>query len=474
MDFTEFDLHPDLLDGIEALNFKTATPIQQQAIPLILEGKDLIGVAQTGTGKTAAFILPILNQIIESGEANFVQALVVVPTRELAMQIDNVIQAYSYFSGVSSMAVYGGGDGKSFAQEKTALTGGADIIIATPGRLIAHMNMGYVKFSKLRFLVLDEADRMLDMGFKPDLLKIIDTLNPKRQGLLFSATMPPEILKFAKSLLRDPITISIAVSKPAAGVTQQVYIISDRQKLALVTSLLNDAIGQRVIVFGSTKQSVSALYQRLAARKMSVGQISSDVEQEQREQIMIDYRNRKIDILVATDVLSRGIDVDGIEVVINYDVPRDPEDYVHRIGRTARAERTGVAITLVSPLDQTRYQRIEKFLGKILDKMPLPPGFGDSEPETGRREERRGDPKNNKKRRSGQGVQKKHPEKRATDAPPATPAVAVEGGENAVATEAKSSAAKKRRRNRRRGKDRKQTEGAPQQQPPASSDAPQG
>lgn len=372
MNFTEFDLHPDLLDGIDALNFTTATPIQEKAIPLILQGKDIIGVAQTGTGKTAAFVLPILNEIIESGESNYTQALVIVPTRELATQIDQVVAAYSYFTGVSSIAVYGGGDGKSFTQEKNALTNGADIIIATPGRLIAHMNMGYVNFSRLRFLVLDEADRMLDMGFQPDLLKIIKTLNPKRQGLLFSATMPPSVLKLARTLLNNPEMISIALSKPAEGVTQGIYMVQDHQKLPLMVELLKDKVGQRILIFSSTKQAVTQLYKQLKAKGLQVNQISSDLEQQEREQVMMAFRNRQVDILVATDVLSRGIDVDGIDLVVNYDVPRDAEDYVHRIGRTARAERKGTAITLIAPKDLIGLKKIEKLIGKPIEKLALP------------------------------------------------------------------------------------------------------
>lgn len=372
MDFTEFDLHPDLLDGIDAMNYKTPTPIQQQAIPIVLEGKDLIGVAQTGTGKTAAFVLPIISQILDSGESDYTQALVIVPTRELAIQIDQVVGAYSYFTGVSSIAVFGGGDGKSFSQEKNALTSGADIIIATPGRLIAHMNMGYVNFSRLRFLVLDEADRMLDMGFQPDLLKIIKTLNPKRQGLLFSATMPPGVLRLARTLLRNPEMVSIALSKPAEGVTQGVYMVQDQQKLALIVDLLKDKTGQRILIFSSTKIVVSQLYRQLKAKGLHVEQISSDLEQQEREKVMMAFRNRQVEILVATDVLSRGIDVDGIEMVINYDVPRDAEDYVHRIGRTARADRKGTALTLIGPKDIGGLKRIEKLIGKPIQKLPLP------------------------------------------------------------------------------------------------------
>lgn len=378
MNFTDFGLHPDLLDGIDAMNYKTATPIQEKAIPVILEGKDLIGIAQTGTGKTAAFILPVINEIIESGVANTTQALVIVPTRELAVQIDQVIEAYSYFTGVSSIAIYGGGDGKEFAQEKNAFVNGVDIVIATPGRLISHLNMGYVNFSKLRFLILDEADRMLDMGFQPDLMRIIAKIPAKRQNLLFSATMPDSVMKLARTLMNSqPVTISIALSKPAEGVTQKAYVVYEEQKLALVTDLLKDRRGQRIVVFCSSKASVSSLYSKLQRKNLSVGQMSSDVEQDQREETMLAFKNSRIDIIVATDVISRGIDVDGIDLVVNYDVPRDPEDYVHRIGRTARAERKGEAITLVSPMDQHRFRRIEKLIEKDIEKLTPPKNLGE-------------------------------------------------------------------------------------------------
>jgi ATP-dependent RNA helicase RhlE len=376
MDFTAFDFHPDLLDGIDSLNFKKATPIQEQAIPLILEGKDLIGIAQTGTGKTAAFILPILDMILDMPEDNTTKALVVVPTRELAMQIDQAVEAYSYFTGISCIAVYGGSGGSEFSQERQALSKGAELIIATPGRLIAHLNMGYVNFSKLRFLVLDEADRMLDMGFMPDLNKIINTLNPDRQNLLFSATMPQGVLKLAKSLMRDPVSVNIALSKPAEGVRQCAYVVHDDQKLPLLQDILKDRTGQRILVFSSTKQAVAKLYQKLKPKNLTVGQISSDLEQTDREKVMLAFRNRQIDLLVATDVLSRGIDIDGIDLVINYDVPQDAEDYVHRVGRTARAAREGTAITLIGPTDQRRFQRIEELIGSTVEKLPVPESIG--------------------------------------------------------------------------------------------------
>ncbi len=378
MEFTEFNFHPDLLDGIDSLNFKKATPIQEQAIPLILEGRDLIGIAQTGTGKTAAFILPILDLILDMPDDHTTKALVVVPTRELAMQIDQAVEVYSYFTGISCIAVYGGSGGSEFSQERQALTKGAEIIIATPGRLIAHLNMGYVNFSKLRFLVLDEADRMLDMGFMPDLNKIINTLNPERQNLLFSATMPQGVMKLARSLMRDPATVNIALSKPAEGVRQGAYVVHDEQKLPLLQEILKDRTGQRILVFSSTKQAVSKLYQKLRPKNLNVGMISSDLEQTEREKVMLAFRNRQIDLLVATDVLSRGIDIDGIDLVVNYDVPQDAEDYVHRVGRTARAAREGVALTLIGPSDQRRFQRIEELIGSEVEKLPVPESIGNT------------------------------------------------------------------------------------------------
>ncbi len=399
MDFSDLGLHPDVLDGIDALNFKTATPIQAQAIPHILQGRDLIGIAQTGTGKTAAFVLPIIDLILDEPDYRQTQALIVVPTRELALQINKAIEAYSYFTGTSSIAIYGGGSGADFAQEKTALLGGVDIVIATPGRLISHMNMGYVNFSKLRFLVLDEADRMLDMGFQPDLLRIIGITSKDRQTLLFSATMPQGVLRLAKTLLHDPVTVSIALSKPAEGVTQTAYLASDSQKIALMSHILSGREGQRIIVFASTKQAVSKLFQKLKSKQYNVAQVSSDLEQDEREQVMLSFRNRVVDIIVATDVLSRGIDIDGIDLVVNYDIPRDAEDYVHRIGRTARAERKGEAITLVSPEENYKFKKIEKLIGREVDKVPLPASIGPAmdEKQSGRNvENRRFD-----KRRSG-------------------------------------------------------------------------
>lgn len=378
MKFSELKLHPELLQGITSMNIETATPIQKQAIPLLLEGKDLIGIAQTGTGKTAAFLLPVLNMIMDNQETGYTQALIIVPTRELALQIDQAVEAFSYFTGTSSMAIYGGGDGMDFSQEKQAILKGVDIIIATPGRLISHMHGSYTDFSKLRFLILDEADRMLDMGFHPDLTRIVRGLNESRQTLMFSATMPPAIGKLAKTFMKDPVRVNIAISKPAEGVKQGAYVVYEEQKPNLILQLLKAEQRQDhcVIVFCSRKQAVSELYKRLHRENLNVGRISSDLEQTEREEVMQKFRNRQIHILVATDVISRGIDIDGIDMVVNYDVPRDAEDYVHRVGRTARAQREGEAITLISPADQGSFSRIEQLIEKVVDKYPLPENLG--------------------------------------------------------------------------------------------------
>ena len=378
MKFKELGLHPDIIEGIESMRFKEPTPIQEQAIPHILAGRDVVGIAQTGTGKTTAFLLPVLDAIIKSGESGSIKALIIVPTRELALQIDQAIQAYAYFTPVSSMAIYGGGDGKDFSQEKNALVQGADIIIATPGRFNAHLNLGYVDLSRVKFLILDEADRMLDMGFMPDLQRIIHQVNTDRQSLLFSATMPPQIFHLATGMLKDPVTVNIALSKPAEGVRQGAYVVHDRQKLPLVVNLLRGRTGQMVIVFASTKQNVANLYRQLHREKLNVGQISSDLAQQEREQVMQDFRNRKVEILVATDVVSRGIDIAGIHLVVNYDVPGDAEDYVHRVGRTARADARGEAITLVGPEEQSKFMRIELLIGSVIEKLPVPAELGEA------------------------------------------------------------------------------------------------
>jgi ATP-dependent RNA helicase RhlE len=373
--FTELGLHEPLLEGIHSMGYTEATPIQAQSMPAILNGQDLMGIAQTGTGKTAAFLLPVLHRIASNPGWTGVKALIVVPTRELAQQIDQAAEAYSYFTGSSSMAIYGGGDGMDFYNEKTAIQQGVDIVIATPGRLLSHLNVG-ADFSQIQFLILDEADRMMDMGFQPDLIRIIKKVNPVRQTLMFSATMPDKILEFAHSLLKDPVTVNIALNKPAKGVQQTAYIVNDGQKMPILVDLLSNYVNESVIIFSSTKQNVNSLYRALKAKMPGVGYISSDLEQEQREEMLLDYRSGKVNVLVATDVMSRGIDIAGIRLVVNYDVPGDAEDYVHRVGRTARADKKGEAITFVGPADQSKFYKIELLIGSAVDKAIIEDKYG--------------------------------------------------------------------------------------------------
>lgn len=377
MDFTEFGLSETLMDGIRSLNYKIATPAQEKAIPIILQGKDIIVSAQTGTGKTAAYLLPIINKIItENTGHDKIKALVMVPTRELAVQIDQLMEGLSYFTNVSSIAVYGGGDGLSFSREQKALTQGADIVICTPGRMLAHLNMNYFKFDGLKYLVLDEADRMLDIGFFDDIMRIISYIPKQRQNLLFSATMPPKIRELAKKTMHQPEEVNISISKPNENITQISYIVKEEQKNPLVTFLLKDRKGQRMLVFCSTKSATKQLARELKKVGLSVEDIHSDLEQNEREEALLGFKNRKIEILVATDILSRGIDIEDIDLVLNYDVPNDGEDYIHRIGRTARAATKGTAITLVSEKDQFKFSRIEDLLGKPVPRAEIPEKFG--------------------------------------------------------------------------------------------------
>jgi len=378
LNFSDFAFDPELMEGISAMGFESPTPIQEQAIPAILEGKDIIGSAQTGTGKTAAFLLPVIQNIIASREANKTRALVIVPTRELAQQIDQHMEGFSYFTPVSSIAVYGGGDGSIFAQEKKALSEGTEMVICTPGRMIAHLNNNYVKFDSLKYLILDEADRMLDMGFYEDIMKIIQYLPKQRQNLMFAATMPNDIRKMARKVLNQPVELNIAISKPAEKILQVAYAVYETQKLPLVTHLLKGRNLKSVIVFCSTKLSAKQLGRQLKREGLKAQDIHSDLSQKEREEIMLDFRNRKLNILVATDLLSRGIDVDNIELIINYDVPHEGEDYIHRIGRTARAESDGIAITLISQEEQYKFARIEKLLEKEVTKSSVPEEFGDT------------------------------------------------------------------------------------------------
>jgi len=370
---------PQLEEGLEAMGFSEATPVQESAIPLILEKKDILVSAQTGTGKTAAFLLPTLNSILKNKIKGF-STLILVPTRELAMQIDQQIQGLAYFLNISSIPVYGGGEGAVWDTQKNAFKQGVNIVVATPGRLMAHMELGYVDCSKIKHLILDEADRMLDMGFIQDIKNIASKLPKDRQSLLFSATMPDKIKKFADELQNNAERVNLSTSKPAEGVLQAAYLVNENDKYDLISSLLHKKDLQSVIVFASAKLKVNTIVRTLKKMKMNVEGIHSDLDQKQREAVLLSFRNRKTSILVATDIISRGIDIDNIDLVVNFDVPNDPEDYVHRVGRTARAKSEGVAITFINDdsKEQFNFKRIEDLIEEEVFKVPLPKEIGTS------------------------------------------------------------------------------------------------
>ena len=379
MKFSELELNANVLDALDAMRFDECTPIQEQAIPIILEGKDLIAVAQTGTGKTAAFLLPILNKLSEGGHPeDAINCVIMSPTRELAQQIDQQMEGFSYFMPASSVAVYGGNDGILFEQQKKGLTLGADVVIATPGRLIAHLSLGYVDLSKVSYFILDEADRMLDMGFYEDIMQIVKYLPKERQTIMFSATMPAKIQQLAKTILNNPAEIKLAVSRPADKIIQAAYVCYENQKLGIIRSLFTDEVPERVIIFASSKIKVKEVTKALKMMKLNVGEMHSDLEQAQREVVMHEFKAGRINILVATDIVARGIDIDDIRLVINFDVPHDSEDYVHRIGRTARANNDGVALTFVSEKEQSNFKSIENFLEKEIYKSPVPAELGEA------------------------------------------------------------------------------------------------
>lgn len=373
MYFDELDINDDLLDALDIMNFVECTPIQERAIPLVLEGRDILASAQTGTGKTAAYLLPVLELLSRGGSPeNKVNALVLVPTRELAQQVDQLLAGFAYYQDTTWIAIYGGNDGVAFAQQQRALEQGGDIAIATPGRLLSLLRHCKVDLSKVDFLILDEADRMLDIGFYDDIMEIISYLPKERQTLMFSATFPTDVEKLARQVLRNPAEVKIAVSKPAEGITQSVYILHEEQKLALVMDVFAKQERGKGIIFASSKEKVRDLYHALRRSGLKVAQIHSDLENAERTQTLLDFKNNKIQLLVATDVVSRGIDIDDIEFVVNYDVPTQPEDYVHRIGRTARAGARGEGITFVTPKDKPRLDKIEKLLEKSIQRGKLP------------------------------------------------------------------------------------------------------
>jgi superfamily II DNA/RNA helicase len=377
MNFTTFKFGNELQEGLDMMGFEKATPIQEQAIPIIQQKRDLIACAQTGTGKTAAFVLPILDKLTKVNPSNKVKTIIIAPTRELAKQIDMQIEGFSYFTNSSSYPIYGGGTGVEFDNQKQALKKGADIIICTPGRLLAHLDFDYFDTSGVEHFILDEADRMLDMGFYDDIMTIAKQLPEKRQTLLFSATMPKKIRELANKLLKNPASISLAISKPAAGIAQSAYMCHDSQKVNLVREILKGKGKElsHVLIFASSIKGVREIKKTLTKSGMRASEMHSGLEQEQREETIRDFKSKKIRILVATDILSRGIDIKGIELVINYEVPHDAEDYVHRIGRTARADRTGEAITFINPKQVRDFMDIEKLIEKEVPKLNLPKGF---------------------------------------------------------------------------------------------------
>lgn len=379
MRFDEILTNDDVLDGLWDMHFDECTPIQEHTIPAVMDGNDVLACAQTGTGKTAAYLLPVINLLADGGyPKDAVNCVIMAPTRELAQQIDRQLQGFAYFMPVSGTAIYGGTDGYTYEQQRKSLKLGADIVIATPGRLLAHLGMGYVDLSKVSFFILDEADRMLDMGFFDDIMQIFSHIPKTAQILLFSATMPPKIQQMANKMLKNPVEIKLAVSKPADKIKQSAYICYETQKLPLLKSIFKQNPPKRVIIFSSSKLKVKELSRELKKSKLKIAEMHSDLEQNQRDDVMLDFKAGRTNVIIATDILSRGIDIDDIEMVINYDVPRDAEDYVHRIGRTARADRDGEAVTFVSKDDFRRLAAIERLLEKDVPKQSVPPELGET------------------------------------------------------------------------------------------------
>lgn len=379
MRFDELPLCDAVLDGLQAMNFKQATPVQAETIPVILQKRDVIACAQTGTGKTAAFILPLLHNLqAEPHAEDKVNAIIMAPTRELAQQIDQQMEGFSYFTSFSSVAVYGGNDSQAWDVQRRGLQKGADVVIATPGRLLSHINLYDIDFSHVKYFILDEADRMLDMGFFDDIMQVVNRLPKDRQTIMFSATMPPKIRLLAKTILHDPVEVKIAISRPPESIMQTAYICYEAQKQAIIRHLFVGQEANKVIIFSGSKLKVKELFKTFRQMGLSVGEMHSDLDQVQRDHIMHEFKNNRVNILVATDIVSRGIDIDDISLVINYDVPHDAEDYVHRIGRTARASAKGMSITFVSEEEQYKFKQIEVFLEKDIYKIPLPAEIGEA------------------------------------------------------------------------------------------------
>lgn len=404
MKFYELDLSDEVLDALDAMNFDECTPIQEQSIPLALEGRDLIAVAQTGTGKTAAYLLPVIDSLAGGGyPEDAINCVVMSPTRELAQQIDRQMEGFSYYLPVNSLAIFGGTDGPEFARQQRGLKMGADVVIATPGRLLAHLQMGYVDLSRVSFFILDEADRMLDMGFYDDIMTIAKQLPPTCQTLMFSATMPPKIQRMAEAILKNPAEVKLEVSRPAENIRQSAFVCYEGQKTPILRSLFKTRANKRVIVFASSKLKVKELTRELRRAGVKAAEMHSDLEQARRDEVMLDFRAGRIDILVATDIVARGIDIDDIAMVVNYDVPREAEDYVHRIGRTARAGAGGYAVTLVGERDRRHFKAIEDFLEKEVLKEAVPEELGSTPSYGGRSDSGRRDGGRSGGKRVGKG-----------------------------------------------------------------------
>ena len=404
MKFYELDLSDEVLDALDAMNFDECTPIQEQSIPLALEGRDLIAVAQTGTGKTAAYLLPVIDSLAGGGyPEDAINCVVMSPTRELAQQIDRQMEGFSYYLPVNSLAIFGGTDGPEFARQQRGLKMGADVVIATPGRLLAHLQMGYVDLSRVSFFILDEADRMLDMGFYDDIMTIAKQLPPTCQTLMFSATMPPKIQRMAEAILKNPAEVKLEVSRPAENIRQSAYVCYEGQKTPILRSLFKTRANKRVIVFASSKLKVKELTRELRRAGVKAAEMHSDLEQARRDEVMLDFRAGRIDILVATDIVARGIDIDDIAMVVNYDVPREAEDYVHRIGRTARAGAGGYAVTLVGERDRRHFKAIEDFLEKEVLKEAVPEELGSARSYGGSTDSGRRDGGRSGGKRAGKG-----------------------------------------------------------------------
>lgn len=473
MDFYELDLNDQVLDALDDMNFIDCTPIQEHAIPAILEGRDVIGVAQTGTGKTAAYLLPVLSRLCDNpGPENKISCIIMSPTRELAQQIDQSLAGFSYYVPISSVAVYGGNDGIRYEQEKRGLTMGADIIIATPGRLISHLSLSNIDLSGVKYFILDEADRMLDMGFSDDIMQIEKMLPRERQTILFSATMPAKIQQLASNILKDPVEIKIAVSKPAEKIRQEVVFCCEVEKLKAVKWLFTHYPTQRVIIFASSKIKVKDITRALLRKGFNVGEMHSDLDQKERDAVMYSFKTQQIDILVATDIVARGIDIDDIQLVVNYDLPHDAEDYVHRIGRTARANNDGNALTLVSEKEYTGFKRMERQLEIEIPAVTLPEDF--AKPELKEESFKKKGRKPKKKSKSASGEAKPKSETKKANAPKASkgkqsqdgkaPAVkeACDAKKEDVAEQSENKPVKKKRSRHRRKKSNKPADGGEQ------------